>query len=50
VITQTIDAILDRALAGQDLSEAEGVVLLKQTEAEPIAAIQQVADRLRQRM
>jgi 5-amino-6-(D-ribitylamino)uracil---L-tyrosine 4-hydroxyphenyl transferase len=48
VITQTIDAILDRALAGQDLSEAEGVVLLKQTEAEPIAAIQQVADRLRQ--
>jgi FO synthase subunit 2 len=48
VITQTVDAILDRALARQDLSEAEGVVLLKQTEAEPIAAIQQVADRLRQ--
>lgn len=48
MITQTVDAILDRALARQDLSEAEGVVLLKQTEAEPIAAIQQVADRLRQ--
>ncbi|WAL62414.1 7,8-didemethyl-8-hydroxy-5-deazariboflavin synthase subunit CofH [Thermocoleostomius sinensis] len=48
MITQTINAILDRALAGQDISEAEGVVLLQQTEAEPIAAIQQVADRLRQ--
>jgi 5-amino-6-(D-ribitylamino)uracil---L-tyrosine 4-hydroxyphenyl transferase len=43
-----VDAILDRALAGHDLSEADGVTLLNQTEAGAIAAIQQVADCLRQ--
>jgi 5-amino-6-(D-ribitylamino)uracil---L-tyrosine 4-hydroxyphenyl transferase len=48
VSTQTVDAILDRALAGHDLSEADGVTLLNQTEAGAIAAIQQVADCLRQ--
>ncbi|PSB22378.1 7,8-didemethyl-8-hydroxy-5-deazariboflavin synthase subunit CofH [filamentous cyanobacterium CCP2] len=47
--SHTVDAILDRALAGQDLTEAEGVILLQQTEAETIAAIRETADRLRQR-
>lgn len=43
-----IDTILDRALAGHDLTEAEGVVLLHQTEPGAIAAIREAADRLRQ--
>lgn len=47
--TQTVDSILSCALAGQPLSAAEGVVLLKQTHAEAIVAIQQTADQLRQR-
>jgi FO synthase subunit 2 len=46
--TQTVDAILDRALAGDDLTEAEGVMLLKQTDASAIAAIRHTADLLRQ--
>jgi FO synthase subunit 2 len=49
VITQPVDAILNRALTGQDLSEAEGVTLLKQTDTEAIAAIRYTADQLRQR-
>jgi 5-amino-6-(D-ribitylamino)uracil---L-tyrosine 4-hydroxyphenyl transferase len=48
VITNTVDAILDRALGGDDLSLAEGIVLLKQTEKTAIAAIRETADRLRQ--
>lgn len=44
---QTVDQILDRALAGKDLSEAEGVVLLRQTDAGAIAAIRETSDRLR---
>jgi 5-amino-6-(D-ribitylamino)uracil---L-tyrosine 4-hydroxyphenyl transferase len=48
VVTQTIDTILNRALAGQDLSEAEGVVLLQQRDAEAIEAIRRAADQLRQ--
>jgi FO synthase subunit 2 len=47
VITQTVDAILNRALAGSDLSPEEGVVLLKQTEPAAIVAIQETADQLR---
>ncbi len=47
--TLSVDQILDRALDGQDISEAEGVVLLQQTEADILAAIQQTADHLRQR-
>jgi len=47
VITQTVDAILDRALAGGDLSPEEGVVLLKQTEPAAVVAIQETADQLR---
>ncbi len=46
--TITIDHILDRALMGYDLSAAEGVVLLKQTQPEAIAAIRATADKLRQ--
>jgi FO synthase subunit 2 len=51
VITQTltVEAILNRAMAGEDISPEEGVVLLKQTEPEAIAAIQETADRLRHR-
>jgi FO synthase subunit 2 len=46
---QTVDQILDQALAGKDLSEAEGVVLLKQTDVGAIAAIRETSDRLRQK-
>ena len=46
--TPTVDSILDRVLLGHDLTEAEGVILLQQTEPEAIAAIQATADRLRQ--
>ena len=49
MITKTVDAILNRALAGRDLSPDEGVVLLKQTEPATIAAIQETADQLRHR-
>jgi len=47
VITQTVDAILNLALAGGDLSPDQGVVLLKQTEPVAVAAIQETADKLR---
>ena len=47
MITQTVDAILNRALAGGDLSPEEGVVLLKQTEPAAVVAIQETADQLR---
>ncbi len=43
-----VASILDRALAGQDLTPDEGLVLLQQTDTEVIAQIQSVADRLRQ--
>ncbi|MCY7285787.1 MAG: 7,8-didemethyl-8-hydroxy-5-deazariboflavin synthase subunit CofH [Cyanobacteria bacterium CAN_BIN43] len=46
--TQTVEAILNRALANHDLSEAEGVILLQQKEDGAIAAIRQAADQLRQ--
>ncbi|MBD2204327.1 7,8-didemethyl-8-hydroxy-5-deazariboflavin synthase subunit CofH [Calothrix sp. FACHB-1219] len=46
---KTVDDILDRALLGYDISPVEGVVLLKQTEEEAIALIQNTADKLRQR-
>ncbi len=49
MITKTVDTILNLALAGEDLSPAEGVVLLKQTEPIAVAAIQETADRLRHR-
>ena len=43
----TVDSILDHALLGYDLSPADGVVLLKQTDPEAIAAIRTTADKLR---
>ena len=46
--TRDIEAILERALAGEELSEIEGVILLSQKTPEAIAAICSVADRLRQ--
>ena len=45
---QPVDAILDRAFAGHDLSEADVTLLLKQTDPEAIATIRDVADRRRQ--
>jgi FO synthase subunit 2 len=44
---QTVDAILDHANSGNDLSVEAGVILLKQTEPAIIAAIQETADQLR---
>ena len=48
MITQNVDAILNRALAGDDLSPEEGVVLL-QAKPDVISAIQETADQLRYR-
>ncbi len=47
--TESVDAILNRALAGEDLSVAEGLVLLQQTIPMVIEAIRETADQLRQR-
>ncbi|MDX2100395.1 MAG: 7,8-didemethyl-8-hydroxy-5-deazariboflavin synthase subunit CofH [Leptolyngbyaceae cyanobacterium bins.59] len=47
-MTKSINAILDRALSGTDLSVEDGVALLCQTEPEAIEAIREVADLLRQ--
>lgn len=49
MITKTVDTILNRASSGGDLSPEDGVLLLKQTEPQAIAAIRQTADQLRQR-
>lgn len=43
----TVSHILERALSGADLSEAEGVTLLRQTDPGAIAALRQAADELR---
>lgn len=48
-LIDSLDSILNRALNGQDLSETEGVHLLRQTDPEAITAIQQTADQLRQK-
>jgi FO synthase subunit 2 len=47
VTTQTVATILDRALAGYELSTEEGVVLLRQTDSGALAAIRATADQLR---
>jgi len=44
----TLDATLNRALSGDDLTAAEGVRLLNQAAPEAIAAIRHTADQLRQ--
>lgn len=46
-MTHSLDSILKRALAGADISPAEGVHLLLQEEEGAIAAIRSVADDLR---
>ncbi len=46
--TKTVESILERTLAGYDLSPADGVLLLQQSEPTVIAAIRDTADRLRQ--
>jgi 5-amino-6-(D-ribitylamino)uracil---L-tyrosine 4-hydroxyphenyl transferase len=48
-VGSSLDSILNRALAGADLTEAEGVVLLQQQAPAAVAAIQATADQLRQR-
>lgn len=50
MITATVEAILERALAGQDLRQEEGTFLLKQTSAVAIAQILTAADQLRQQL
>jgi FO synthase subunit 2 len=49
VKNNTVDAIIERALLGNDISFAEGVELLKQTEPQVIAKIRAAADALRQK-
>ena len=49
MIKKTVDTILNRALADEDLSIEEGIVLLKQTELGIKVAIQETADQLRHR-
>ncbi|PAX51028.1 7,8-didemethyl-8-hydroxy-5-deazariboflavin synthase subunit CofH [Brunnivagina elsteri] len=44
----TVDAILDRACMGYDLSPSEGVTLLKQSHPNIITEIRNTADKLRQ--
>jgi 5-amino-6-(D-ribitylamino)uracil---L-tyrosine 4-hydroxyphenyl transferase len=48
VKTQTIEEILAQALAGADLSPADGIMLLKQRDPGAIEQIRVTADRLRQ--
>lgn len=43
---KTVDIILESALAGNDISPSQGVILLKQTDEDAIAAIQETASRL----
>jgi 5-amino-6-(D-ribitylamino)uracil---L-tyrosine 4-hydroxyphenyl transferase len=47
--TKSVEEILKQAIAGEDLSEIEGVILLTQTEKDSIEAIRETADKLRQR-
>jgi len=47
VTIKSVDAILECALAGDDLSVPEGVVLLRQSDPGAIAAIRETADQLR---
>ncbi|MBW4683661.1 MAG: 7,8-didemethyl-8-hydroxy-5-deazariboflavin synthase subunit CofH [Komarekiella atlantica HA4396-MV6] len=42
-----VETILEHTLMGYDLSPSEGVILLKQTDPEAIAAIRATADKLR---
>ncbi|MGK7903019.1 MAG: 7,8-didemethyl-8-hydroxy-5-deazariboflavin synthase subunit CofH [Hormoscilla sp.] len=46
-LVMNVDAILNRALAGDDISAAAGVVLLQQKDERAIASIRETADQLR---
>ena len=46
----TLTTVLDRALAGQDLTEAEGLLLLQQRHPDAIEAIRTAADQRRQQL
>ncbi|MBW4487113.1 MAG: 7,8-didemethyl-8-hydroxy-5-deazariboflavin synthase subunit CofH [Trichocoleus desertorum ATA4-8-CV12] len=48
MINNRVEAILHRALVGDDISPEAGVTLLQQTEPDAIAAIRSAADQLRQ--
>lgn len=47
MLTQTIDAILNRAVARENLSVTEAVVLLQQTDPAIITIIREISDKLR---
>ena len=47
MLTQTIDAILNRAAAAEDISATEAVVLLQQTDPAIILNIRDLSDKLR---
>jgi FO synthase subunit 2 len=47
MLTQTVDTILNRAIAGDDLTPTEGVTLLQQNDPAILSQIQQVSDTLR---
>ena len=48
MITKTVKTILEQTLDGYELSPAEGVVLLQQSDADVVDAIRTTADHLRQ--
>lgn len=50
VITETVDSICDRALAGTDLSPEEGLFLLNSTSPNEQETIRAASDRLRQNL
>ena len=47
MLTQTVDTILNRAIAGNDLTPKEGAILLQQSDRAILSQIQQVSDTLR---
>lgn len=50
VTTKTVDTILNRVVAGYDLSPEEGVFLLKQTDEGALGAMRETADWMRDRI
>ncbi|MEL6249424.1 MAG: 7,8-didemethyl-8-hydroxy-5-deazariboflavin synthase subunit CofH, partial [Cyanobacteria bacterium J06627_15] len=46
----TLMTVLDRALAGKDLTEAEGLQLLQSSDAEAIERVRAAADQRRQQL
>lgn len=50
VLTETVESICDRAVAGDDLTPAEGLFLLRQTSEAAQETIRAASDRLRQKL